>query len=184
MFTSSSEGVKQLAALLRWRRAFPGQPQCGVKPTVSASKPKDCLHSDPDRAVHPLSFSPWESASCQPFRHKNELWALCPWARLGQPCLWADTELYGDISPEHQSWWKPSTASLFQPLFFPWAVNLPCAGEALGLRVQAYVAYLISLFLGSSDTATYVINSMISPLLAINLLHFPTILHSSDELFV
>lgn len=141
------------------------------------------------------ALRPWQSSApsfflplgeCLVSAIQAQKWALSavPVSSVGQPCLWADTEFDGDISPEHQSWWKPSTASLFQPLFFPWAVNLPCAGEALGLRVQAYVAYLISLFLGSSDTATYVINSMISPLLAINLLHFPTILHSSDELFV
>lgn len=50
--------------------------------------------------------------------------------------------------------------------------------------VHVHVGYLIWHFLSCSDTATYIINSMIFPLLVINLLRFLTILYSSDKLFV
>lgn len=52
------------------------------------------------------------------------------------------------------------------------------------LPVCVHGGYLISHFLSSSDTATYIINSMIFTLLAINLLLFLTILYSFDKLFV
>lgn len=57
-------------------------------------------------------------------------------------------------------------------------------GEAQCFCVRVHVGYLTSRSLGSSNTATYIINSMIFPLLVINLLRFPTILHSFDKLFV
>lgn len=57
-------------------------------------------------------------------------------------------------------------------------------GGAQHFPVCVHGAYLISHFLSSSDTATYIINSMIFTLLAINLLLFLTILYSFDKLFV
>lgn len=54
----------------------------------------------------------------------------------------------------------------------------------LGTSLCVHVGYLISHFLSSTDTATYIINSMIFTLLAINLLLFLTILYSFDKLFV
>lgn len=64
MFTSSSKGVKWLAALPQWRRVFPGEPQLGVKPTITPSKAQNCLHSDPDRAGHPLPEKPLGTVPC------------------------------------------------------------------------------------------------------------------------
>lgn len=57
-------------------------------------------------------------------------------------------------------------------------------GGAQRFCMRVHVGYLISHFLSSSGTATYIINSMIFPLLVINLLHFLIILYSFDKLFV
>lgn len=68
--------------------------------------------------------------------------------------------------------WEPAANSVADP------------GGLEHFPVCVHGGYLISHFLSSSDTATYIINSMIFTLLAINLLLFLTILYSFDKLFV